>query len=155
MTDRKIPEAMDPTAPEGESVPSTTNQRPCYAAKQLITEVLALFPETAHDVREYNGRNVGLAVFFYGEAELTELLTLVGADPRVAYAQVSPDWERDSGIEVGFRNQPRTYDLRDKFGLDEAWQVLGSDDLIEDDDDDWQGGNAIYTSDDVRDGGGA
>lgn len=145
MTDKKMPEPMDAGAPEravGEATP--TNQRPCYAAKTLIAEVLALFPETTHRVSDYNGRNVGLWVTFdtaYGQ-ELTDLLLLVDSDARVERVEAD-----DSGtVLVIFHNRPRIYDLRDSFGLDEAWSVL---------EDDWEGGSAAETSDDVREGGGA
>lgn len=155
MSDKKAPEPMDPSAPEkavGEA--TQTKQRTCYAAKQLMSEVLHLFPETAYEIGRYNGRNVGLDVIFADvEPELDDLLALAVDDPRIGYISSVEGY-----VLVAFLNQPRTYDLRDPFGLDEAWMVLGDDlesGLLEADDDEWPGGTAISTSPDIKDGGGA
>lgn len=142
MVDKKMPEPMDSGAPERDvAEPVSTYRRACYAAKTLIAEVLELFPETEYQVAAYNGRDVGLAVSFDAVDEgLRDLLRLV-SDHRIYRVEIS-----GSKIIVAFHNRPRIYDLRDPFGLDEAWSVL---------EDDWDGGDAFDSSDDIKDGGGA
>lgn len=120
----KVTKEMDPSIREnvvGE--PHVNRQRTCYAIKTLVSEVLAMFPETEYDVAGYNDRNVGLEVTFdtAGLKGLYELLSLVEGDPRVA-GVYSPD--EDTDLTVIFRNSARTQDLRDPFGLDEAWDIL-------------------------------
>jgi hypothetical protein len=169
MTDKKAPEPMDSGAPEravGEAAP--TNQRACYAAKTLVAEVLALFPETVWMVENYNGRNVGLRVVVLTDAEdqdkLSDLLALVDSDSRVERVQTFA-----SETIIDFHNRPRTYDLRDSFGLDEAWMVMGEEDYdigldlpldgarldYGSDSPPVEGGNAAKTSRTKMDGGGA
>lgn len=170
MTDKKMPEPMDSGAPEravGEA--ASTNQRACYAAKTLIAEVLELFPETQHEIKEFNGRNVGLTVSFPDpEDELGDLLRLTVADARVNHVHTRSGG--DDSVDVVFHNRPRTYDLRDSFGLDEAWMVLGEEEFDTDeefapldgarldygsDSPPVEGGTASHTSSDKMDGGGA
>jgi hypothetical protein len=175
MVDKSEP--MDAAAPErAQGEPATNNLRGCHAAKQLVLEVLDLFPETVWNFNTYNGRNVGLGVDFLAEEDgLVDLLVLLGdsahnGDPRITSVEV----EDGNTVKVRFRNNPRTYDLRDPFGLSEAWIVLGEDatagdpgygpedaDLdgaapdYGDDSKPVEGGSAAKTSEDVLDGGGA
>jgi hypothetical protein len=151
MTDKKMPEPMDAGAPERDSAePVANSQRPCYAAKQLVKEVLDLFPVTSYEISNYNGRSVGLAVKFTPaetDSDLIDLLTLLGdsaynEDPRVNLVAVS-----NGSVTVDFHNRPRTYDIKDTFGLEDAWLVLAGDE--------YEGGDAFDTSDDEQDGGSA
>ncbi len=147
MVDKKMPEPMDSGAPERDvAEPVSTHRRACYAVVTLTGEVLHLFPEAVYQVSNYNGRDVGLSVEFLADQDLADLLSLLGdpahnADPRIS--QVIRDGD---AVTISFHNRPRTYDLRDTFGLAEAWSIL---------DDEWDGGSAAQTSDDVQDGGGA
>jgi hypothetical protein len=169
MTDKKAPEPMDSGAPEravGEA--AVTVQRACYAMMTLIAEVGALFPETVWMIENYNGRNVGLRVVFLTDGDdqdkLSDLLALVDSDSRVERVQTFA-----SETIIDFHNRPRTYDLRDSFGLDEAWMVMGEEDYdIQPDGpldgadphygsgtEPVEGGTASFTSADSMDGGGA
>ena len=146
----KTPEPMDAGAPERDNAePVANNPRACYAAKQLVKEVLNLFPETEYGFTSYTPRNVALVVWFAAkddgeETELDQLLRLVDADPRVEKIT----YDDNEHLAVVFHNRPRTQDLRDPFGLDEALMVLADEDTGD-------GGDAFYTSDDEKDGGGA
>lgn len=116
---------MDPSAREV-SVPEVhvNNQRLAYALETLIAEVMELFPETLHEVSNYNGRNVALDVRFHSEDDfddLSTLLRLVADDARVAEVLVDED---DSYVLVALRPNPRTQDLRDPFNLGDALLVL-------------------------------
>lgn len=117
------PKPMDETItelPVGEQ--QVTKVRPCWAIKQLVAEVTSLFPETVHEVTDYNDRGVGLGVRFTTQEAvgLRELLSLVESDPRVK------DVIGDDGqsLRILFHNSARTQDLRDSFGVDEAWDIL-------------------------------
>lgn len=151
MSDKKAPEPMDAGAPERASSGEVieTRLRVCYAAKQLIQEVIDLFPETIHETNTENMRNVQLGIDFVADEEgLAELLQLVSVDSRVASVVTE-----EGLVKVGFHNRPRTYDLRDSFGLADAWLVLIEEDYAGSGD--MEGGDASYTSNDVKDGGGA
>jgi hypothetical protein len=146
MTDKKMPEPMDAGAPERDSAePVANNRRACYAAKQLVKEVLDLFPETSYDYTSFNLRNTAITVCFDTEegSELEQLIRLVDADARVD-AIVRDNHDR---LAVDFYNRPRTYDIKDTFGLEDAWLVLTGDE--------YEGGDAFDTSDDEQDGGSA
>lgn len=153
MSDKKIPEPMDATAPERQSSGEApvSRQRPCWAVATLVAEVSDLFPETSHEVGGYNGRDVGLKVTFTSTEEgLEELLTLAVSDARVDFVH---HHVQEGHVDVVFHNRPRIYDLREKFGLAEAWSIL--EDTIDSGESDWEGGTAIDTTPDIRDGGGA
>lgn len=120
----KAPEPMDSSVREqavGE--PQETNFRTCYAAQTLLAEVKALFPETDTNVGFPNGRNVYLAVFFDltdASAAVQNLFLLIENDARVERVEFD-----DSQVcGVFFHNSSRTQDLRDSFGLADAWLVL-------------------------------
>jgi hypothetical protein len=127
------PTPMDPGAREDSTgVVQKNNQRPCWAIKQLVSEVTDLFPETAYLVEGYNERNVGLEVVFdlVDQDGLGLLLELLG-DPAhnidVRIKSVETDEEKGES-RVTFHNRARTQDIRDSFGLDEAWLILAGED---------------------------
>lgn len=110
-------------------VAATNRQRPCYAIKTLVAEVQALFPETSYEVSNYDGRNTGLDVMF-DMTSIPEdvadgaglLISMVDSDPRVELTIVGSDDVQ--GVLVSIKPGPRTQDIRDSFGLAEAWSVL-------------------------------
>lgn len=119
-TDKNEP--MDPNVREEKNPTARGNNlRACYGIKQLVSEVTALFPETTHEVSNYDGRNTGLDVEFDASSlpGLAELLSLTSSDPRVF--EVIED---DGHVLVAFRPSARTQDDRSSFGLAEAWDVL-------------------------------
>lgn len=130
-TDKAETKMMDPTAREATvGAPAANNARVCYAAKTLVAEVEALFPETPVEYSNYDGRNTALDVTFdlttldeEDRATFIALFTLFDfdADPRVD--MVIPAHE-DAALLVSFKSNAQTQDSRDPFGLDEAWSAL-------------------------------
>lgn len=118
-------EPMDPQAKEGPAQPITNNKRLAYALKTLIAEVSELFPETIYEVGDYDERNAALGVVFYTEGEpgLEALLDLVRDDQRVREVLIRQDAE----VAVHLHPSARTKDLRDPFGLGDAWAVLSEE----------------------------
>lgn len=102
------------------------NERPCWAIKTLLAEVKDLFPETENVVvHGYNERGVGLSVTFdltTVDPAVWELYGMLSEDTRVE--EVVSD---EGNCTVVFRNNARTQDLRDEFGLAEAWMILSDD----------------------------
>lgn len=143
---KDTPQPMDASIREdAHPVAKTNHQRTCHAIKQLVEEVLDLFPETTMVYGDYDMRNTALSVEFTTEdAEdqrvLGDLLSLIIVDPRV---------ESSDAEIVKFKSNSRTQDLRDSFNLADAWLELGEDSPS------WDGGDANTESDDVQDGGGA
>lgn len=120
----KGPEPMDPSVPEvSQARPVRNRGRNAYALDTLIEEVLALFPETTHEVSGRNQFNTHLHVSFHTEEfeRLDELLALVEGDHRVEEVLMEAE---DRTILVALRPNMRTQDSRDSFGLAEAWDVL-------------------------------
>lgn len=118
---------MDPTArEEAVATPATNAKRVCHAAKTLVAEVDALFPETTVEVSNFNGRNTALDVSFdltsldsEDASLLTRLISLTEDDNRVASVLVE-----DGQVLVAFHNNPRTHDSRESFDLLSAHTVL-------------------------------
>lgn len=129
--DKKTSTPMDPTAPERpEGAPSTNNQRVCGAIKALVAEFHALFPETPVEYSTYDGRNTALAVAFDvsmlstdEQITLVHLFEAVEVDPRIESVDMAEDQ-----VFVLMRGSLRTQDLRDSFGLADAYSVLVEDD---------------------------
>lgn len=159
-TEKKEPVAMDPHAPETkDGAVHVNNARVCYAAKTLISEFLALFPETEYATGGVNQRNVALEVFFDctdGPSVIADLFRSLRDDPRIEAVGIG---EMDAIVH--FKNSARLMDLRDPFGIAEAWEVLTEDveldGAAEEDPDEevWEGGDAEETSVEIQDGGGA
>lgn len=136
MSKSETPKPMDDgIREEAVGVPGTNRQRVCYAIKQLVTEVHDLFPETPVEYSDYDGRNTALAVTFdltpldsEDRRALSILLGLLGNpardDMRVGEAITDPD---HMAATVSMRANPRTQDIRDSFGLADAWEVLIED----------------------------
>lgn len=123
-------ESMDAGVRElKDGVMHVNHTRSCWAIKQLVQEVEALFPETEYTVENYNERNTGLDVVFStgDEPELRALLVLVADDTRVLRVEVDEDSDQ---VRVKFKPNPRTQDSRDSFELDEAWSILGDFDEL-------------------------
>lgn len=114
-------EPMDPGARE-QTVPDpvTNVGRTAYALKTLVSEVLALFPETPHEFSERDGRGVALAVMFdttmidgHDRDEFEALLGAVELDERVDTVV-----SEDDLTLVLLRSSARTQDDRSTFDLD-------------------------------------
>jgi hypothetical protein len=176
--DDKTAQPMDAGAEETSTpMAAMPNERNARALDTLISEVVALFPETTYEVGNRNGRGVALSVTFatHETDGLPALLSLVAGDARVL--DVTYDEQEDS-VLVHLWNRGRTQDLRDSFNLADAWLVLSDDEADEmpaagvlyipeemSFPEGWvdgvdgpiimQGGTASETSDDVTDGGGA
>lgn len=121
------PKPMDPTVAES-PVPVSTGPRarPAYALRTLISEIEDIAPEIPYELSNYKGFNTALDVSFdltaVPEVEVPTLVTLLGlvdSDPRVARVEV----EDGQGL-VSLHANSRTQDLRDPFGLREAYDVL-------------------------------
>ena len=120
-------EPMDPSF-SGASSPTAPNRpRTCYAAATLIAEVGALFPETLHEVHDYDGRNTALGVTFLTGADddLAGLLMLVALDARVL--SVTPRPDMTGAVTVLFKGSHRIKDLRTSFNLADAWSILADE----------------------------
>lgn len=133
------PQPMDPSVREAVSPePSTNRSRPCWALQTLVTEFHKLFPETPVTFSGYDGRNTALDGCFdlttlHGSdrAMAVALLQILTSDPRVS--EVLGD--EDQAI-VSFHSSPRTQDLRDPFGLEDAFDILADEGEFE-----WGGGS--------------
>lgn len=134
---KAAPEPMDPSAREvANPEPITSTARVCYAAKTLLSEVAALFPDATYEDGERNGRGVLIGLTFelasLSEGDAIDLSTLLNLlsdpahneDPRIE--SVTED-EEEQLIGVAFRNDPRFYDLREPFGLADAMLVLAGE----------------------------
>lgn len=128
-TQKDEPKPMDPTTREqlvGEV--AVTRERVCYAGKTLVKEFHELFPETPVEYGGYDGRNTALDVAFDltvldipAERDLaTALLELCRTDNRVDSVVASDEGQ----VLVAFHSNPRTQDLRDPFGIAEAFDIL-------------------------------
>lgn len=128
---------MDASIRENKTGTAATNrQRNCYAMKTLIAEVLALFPETSYEVSNYDGRNVAHDVQFDitsipdEDQDLFTLLmgmlgdTAYNQDSRITEVIIDPE-----GALVSFRANARTQDLREPFGLADAWEIIVGDSI--------------------------
>lgn len=123
----KSNEPMDVTFAEDKNPTPKQNQpRVCWAAKTLIAEVLALFPETPVETSNIDGRNTALDVSFdmtvldhEDRVTFTGLMIAMSEDERI--------WDittEDDSVLVSFKSNPRTQDSREPFGLDAAYLVL-------------------------------
>lgn len=153
MSDEKKYQPMDATIrEEKEGVVATNHKRVAYALSTLVKEVLALFPETPHEFSGIDGRNTALDVTFDLTNMIPEdrdyfvpLLHFTEGDGRVSDVSYADDM-----LLVQIRPGARTQDVRDTFGLADAWLILtGTDES------DTDGGDAWDTSDDKMEGGGA
>lgn len=125
------PEPMDPGAQETTTPVVVVNHpRVCYAAQTLVAEVETLFPETPVEYANVNGRNVSLDVIFdlssmdgHERDNFTALLELCRGDLRIAEVVVADESDQSS-VLVSFHNSALTQDLREPFGLEEAWLVM-------------------------------
>lgn len=128
----EAPKAMDDTIRENAvGAPATNRQRACWAIKQLVAEVHGLFPETPVEYSGYDGRNTALSVTFDlttmdgGESGLfNNLMKILDTDERVAEV-ITADYDQTF---VAIKPGPRTQDVRDSFGLADAWSILVDDD---------------------------
>lgn len=133
-TNRKTITPMDDGIRERSVGEAAVNrQRECWAIKTLVGEVLALFPETSAEYSNYNGRNTALDVTFDltgmegGDSVVfNNLLCLLddGADPRVREV-ITEDYAQ---ALVSMHPDPRTHDLRNPFGIAQAYEALTADD---------------------------
>lgn len=120
-------EPMDPTVREARvGTPATHQQRVCYAAKTLVAEVHEMFPDLPVEYSNYNGRNTALDVSFdttvldTPEAlDLGMVLELLDGESRVSEVIVE-----DDVALVSFKNNPRTQDSKEPFGLADGIAVL-------------------------------
>lgn len=131
----KAPVSMDPAARETSTpeAPATT-PRLCYAAKTLLSEVATLFPDATYVDGERNGRGVLIGLTFElasltddDAVTLVDLLMLL-RDPAHSDERRIVDVTHDHDeqlLHVAFRNDPRFSDLREPFGLVDAYAVLG------------------------------
>lgn len=139
MNDKNTP--MDDGAPESKTAtPSTNSPRNCWALKTLVTEFRELFPETATEYSDRDGRNTALSVTFdltgipEGDRQSAALLLELLNDPahnedkRIEYVLVE-----DEQALVKMRANPRTQDSREPFGLTDAYEVLAGEDEPEED----------------------
>lgn len=109
--------------------PAVNAPRICLAAKTLIREVHALFPETPVETSNIDGRNTALDVMFdltalddSDNALLSTILTMTETDERVAEVVL------DNGSAlVSFKSNPRTQDSREEFNLAGAFEILTGD----------------------------
>lgn len=121
-----VPQPMDPGAAEGQATPQTNQRRVCYSLQTLVSEFNSLFPETPVEYDSYDRRNTALDAIFdltVLDSDLRELaaqlLRLIEADHRVM------DVTSDEGlVSVAIKSDARTQDLRDSFGLNDAWMIL-------------------------------
>jgi hypothetical protein len=139
----EAPAPMDPSVRE-ESVgtPAVNASRPCWAAKTLVAEVNALFPETPVEYSNPDGRNTMLDVMFdlttldpNDVYDLTTLLNLLddpayNVDPRID-SVIAGGQQHAGQVLVAFKSNPRTQDSRDPFGLADALEVLAERDEAE------------------------
>lgn len=124
MNDRKQPEMMDPSMPEGEAVPRPNHPRNTYAMDQLIKEVAELFDVDAPEVSNRNQRNIAFDVQWTLPEErvvpdLRDLLALVEDDFRISEVIIDSE-----GVLVSFYNSIRIMDDTSSFGLAGAWEIL-------------------------------
>lgn len=126
----EAPEPMDNRIQEAAvGTPATNNQRPCWAIKTLVAEVLSVFPETSVEYSNYNGRNTALDVTFdlTGidsdlRGAVSDVLDLLSLDVRVARAFTEEDQ-----MLVSITSSPRTQDSRETFGIDSALRDILSE----------------------------
>lgn len=130
----KAPEPMDPSIRENKvAAPKANHSRVCYAIETLVDEMADLFPETPVEYSNPNGRNTALDVLFDltvldepDRALSGDLLMLTQEDPRVDLALLNHE-PYYSQVLVSMRNDPRTMDRREPFGLADAMLVLADD----------------------------
>lgn len=140
--DKKEGTPMDAGAPEAaHGTPSTNSPRACYAIKTLVDEFRNLFPETATEYSNRDGRNTALSVTFDltslsedARTDATILMNLLddpayNEDKRIDYVLIE-----DEHVLVTMRSDSRTQDSRASFGLAEAMLVLSGE---EDPGEDW------------------
>lgn len=115
---------------EGQPIP--TRERTCWAIKQLLSEVEALFPETPYEVGDRDMRGVALVVNFDvsglegGDSVVfNSLIEALSSDARVE--EIATE---DFGFaSVRMRSSLRTQDDRTPFGLSEAYSILVEDEF--------------------------
>lgn len=119
--DKKAKEILRPVA-----LPNVT--RNCWALETLVREMLDLFPETGVAFGNYDGRNTALdAVFDLSMLDPEDrdlaaaLLQMLTVDHRVDDAVYE---ESEALATVSIKSGPRTQDLRDPFGLADAFDVI-------------------------------
>jgi hypothetical protein len=134
----KAPEPMDDSVRErAVGAPKPNNPRVCGAIKQLVAEFTGLFPETPVEYSNYDGRNTALDVTFdltaldedTDRVDALNLMIVLGdetfnTDPRIDYVLAS---QTDGAAVVSMKSSLRTQDLRDSFGLAEAYSILSGE----------------------------
>lgn len=136
MNDKKVVKPMDDGIREqAVGVPNANNRRVCYAIKTLVAEVLELFPETPVEYSNYDGRNTALDVTFDltvlnadDRETLSTLLQLLGDRAYSEDQRIREVTYDDSAVLVSIISGPRTQDIREPFGLADAYVVLAEDD---------------------------
>lgn len=114
--------------------PAANNARVCYALVTLVSEVSEMFPEVPVEYSNVNGRNTSLDATFdltpldvQDRGLFSDLFRLLGdsaynEDRRVAEVVVDGDQ-----VLVSMRNDPRTMDSREPFGMADALLVLADE----------------------------
>lgn len=122
-------EPMDPSVQEVPPTDYKHRVRTCFAGRRLSQELTTALGEGAITVASdegcLNGWKVvvGLRIEAYDKgtvALVRDLLTSIQKDPRIEEVR-----ETESGFEVVFKNNPRTYDDRTEFNIADALAVLG------------------------------
>ena len=130
-TQAEGPQPMDPDAPEtsapAEGSPFQSRERTAGALVALIEEVTELFPEVTYEKGNPEAwRVISRVTFEVGEVEgLVSLLNLLLADTRVMALTID---SQENLVEVALKHSFRTMDIRDSFGLAEAWMILIEED---------------------------
>ena len=115
---------MDPDARETRTPePPSRRTRTADGVLTLIDEVSDLFPETSYELGSPNQWGVISSVTFEvaGLEGLPELLSLVETDARVK--EITED-DKEGLVEISLHPSFRTMDIREQYGLAEAWMVL-------------------------------
>lgn len=127
MAESKKSAPMDPTVQEGEYVSHVRAREP-YAMEQLVSEVLTIFPDTAYEASNHNAWGVMLDAQFVASSEnaadLADLLSLLGDPAYNEDTRITEVVTDEEGTLVRFRDDARTFDLRDPFGLPGAYAIL-------------------------------
>lgn len=130
----------------GTGVPHVNAPRQCWALKTLVAEMAELFPETPVEYSNVDGRNTALDVTFdcsmLGEEDqilLVNLFRTLEVDARVSQIMVGNDQ-----MLVSMKSDSRTQDLRDPFGLADAWGILTDEDDGDEDENLWLSLDELY-----------
>lgn len=120
------PEPMDPGVVETKTPEVRPNNgRNAYSVDTLIAEVTDLFPEVTYETSNPDWRNANTDVTFddvTDEGLVSLLRALAETDPRVAEVITE-----ETRVLVSVKQNPRTQDSREPFGLADAWMVLVED----------------------------